>query len=207
MDWIELIGYAGTGLTVVAYAMRSSIRLRIAGILSSLAFLVYGALTQSYPIVLMEMVLLPLNLWRLVQMLHLVRAKVPSDEATPGYLAWLLPHMLRVYLRPGAPIFAAGDKADRLLVVIEGEVAWRGHRYGPGDIIGGPDLFDPNSRQSEAAIALTALELAVTPKARLVEAYFEDPAFGSRLVQLLLQAMNRELEALHRFSPSPSPAH
>lgn len=206
MDWIELIGYAGTALTVIAYAMRSSIRLRIAGILSSLAFLVYGALTQSYPIMLMEMVLLPLNLWRLMQMLRLVRAVAPP-AAAPGYLSWLLPHMLRVQLRPGAPVFAAGDKADRLLVVIEGEVAWRGRRYGPGDIIGGSDLFDPNSRQSETAIALTALEVAVTPKARLVEAYFEDPAFGSRLVQLLLQAMNRELEALHRFSPSPSPAH
>jgi len=69
MDWIEAVGFAGTGFTVVAYGMKRLVPLRIAAILSSVAFLAYGALTQSYPLVLMEVLLLPINAYRLVECL------------------------------------------------------------------------------------------------------------------------------------------
>lgn len=68
-DWIELVGYAGTGFTVLAYGMKRIVPLRIAAILSSLAFLSYGLLVQSYPLVLMEVMLLPINTFRLVEVL------------------------------------------------------------------------------------------------------------------------------------------
>ena len=68
-NWIEAVGYAGTGLTVLAYGMRNLVPLRIAGILSSVAFLTYGVLTKSYPLVLMEAVLLPINTYRLLELL------------------------------------------------------------------------------------------------------------------------------------------
>lgn len=67
-DWIEAVGYAGTGLTILAYGMRNLVPLRIAGILSSLAFLTYGMLTKSYPLVLMEALLLPINFYRLLEL-------------------------------------------------------------------------------------------------------------------------------------------
>jgi len=68
-EWIELVGYAGTGFTVVAYGMKRIVPLRIAGILSSVAFLSYGMLMQSYPLVLMEVLLLPINAYRLYEIL------------------------------------------------------------------------------------------------------------------------------------------
>lgn len=68
-EWIELVGYAGTGFTVVAYGMKRIVPLRIAGILSSVAFLSYGLLMQSYPLVLMEVLLLPINAYRLYEIL------------------------------------------------------------------------------------------------------------------------------------------
>lgn len=196
MDWVELIGYLGTTLTVVAYAMKSSVRLRIAGIMSSLAFLTYGALTHSYPVMLMEMVLLPLNLWRLYQMLRLMRSAQPQADELEGRLDWLLPHMLKVYLRPGCTLFASGDRADRLMVVVNGTVNWRGRSFGPGAVIGDADLFDRQRRQEGSAFAETAIEVAVTSKSRLAEIYFENPVFGCRLVQLLLNGMSRELDLM-----------
>ncbi len=69
LDWIEAVGYAGTGFTICAYGMKNIVQLRIAGILSSLAFLSYGLLTQSYPLVLMEITLLPINTLRLLELL------------------------------------------------------------------------------------------------------------------------------------------
>lgn len=68
LDPVELVGYAGTAFTITAYAMKSSIWLRLAGIASSLAFLTYGALIASYPVMVMELIILPLNIVRLVEL-------------------------------------------------------------------------------------------------------------------------------------------
>jgi hypothetical protein len=70
LDWIEAIGFAGTGFTIVAYGMRHLVPLRIAAILSSLSFLTYGLCTQSYPLVVMEVILLPINTFRLLEVLR-----------------------------------------------------------------------------------------------------------------------------------------
>ena len=69
LDWIEMVGFAGTGLTIMAYGARHLVPLRIMAISSSVAFLCYGLLTQSYPLVVMEVVLLPINICRLTQLL------------------------------------------------------------------------------------------------------------------------------------------
>lgn len=70
IDWIELVGYAGTVFTIFAYGMRHLVPLRICAILSSLAFLMYGLLTPTYPLVIMELVLLPINSYRLAEILR-----------------------------------------------------------------------------------------------------------------------------------------
>ena len=67
-DWIEAIGYAGTGFTILAYGAKRLVPLRIAAILSSVAFLAYGLLAGSYPLVLMEAILLPINGYRLYEL-------------------------------------------------------------------------------------------------------------------------------------------
>ncbi|KGM31085.1 hypothetical protein P409_29270 [Inquilinus limosus MP06] len=68
--WIEAFGYAGTGFTILAYSMRRLIPLRIVAILSSASFLVYAGLIGSAPLALMEVVVLPINAWRLVELLR-----------------------------------------------------------------------------------------------------------------------------------------
>lgn len=68
--WVELLGFVGSGCTVAAYAMREMVALRTAAVLSSLAFLGYGTLTGSLPLVAMELVLVPINGLRLVEALR-----------------------------------------------------------------------------------------------------------------------------------------
>lgn len=70
MTAVDLIGYAGALLTVATYAMRGPVALRVTGILSSLAFFLYGYMTDSRPVMLMETILLMLNVWRLAEMLR-----------------------------------------------------------------------------------------------------------------------------------------
>lgn len=199
MDWVELIGYCGTALTVVAYAMRTSIRLRVAGILSSVAFLIYGYLTASYPVMLMEMILLPLNAMRLLEMLRLVRSvSAGSGEVGAIPLDWLIPHMTRLHLARGATLFRKGDPADTLYVLVAGELrdAGTGESVASGRLIGDAVLFEESGRQTTTVAAGSDAIVAALPQASLHELYFQNPAFGYRLVRLLLASMRAELDAL-----------
>lgn len=69
-DWIEWIGFTGTGLTLAAWGMKGPVALRVTGLGSSLAFLCYGLLSGSLPVILTELLLIPLNGWRLSQHLR-----------------------------------------------------------------------------------------------------------------------------------------
>lgn len=74
MFWIEVIGYCGSALAVLTYWMREMIPLRIAAVAGCVCFLSYGLLIGSYPLILMEATLLPINLYRLVELLRPTRA-------------------------------------------------------------------------------------------------------------------------------------
>ena len=62
-DTTELIGYAASALVVVSLAMTSVVRLRAISLLGSIAFVVYGAMIGSVPIMVTNVAIAALNLW------------------------------------------------------------------------------------------------------------------------------------------------
>jgi hypothetical protein len=70
IGWRDMIGYAGTGFTIMAYSMRHMLPLRVAAVLSSITLLVYAVLTAAGPIIVMELILLPINSYRLFELLR-----------------------------------------------------------------------------------------------------------------------------------------
>jgi len=65
----EILGYAASALVVLSLAMRSILRLRIIGLVGSVAFMVYGILIGSYPVAITNFVILGIHLWFLREML------------------------------------------------------------------------------------------------------------------------------------------
>ena len=199
MWWVEAIGYAGTSLTVAAWAMKTSMRLRIAGILSSLAFLLYGYLTQSYPVMIMEMILMPLNIMRLCEMMRLVSSVSSAlDKQNSGPdLHWLAPHMRRIRLTPQQILFSRGDAADRLFIVLSGAVMLieTGTTVTAGEMIGEAGLFDTGQSQAQTCRCLEGAEIGEIKQSLIAELYFQNPMFGYRLAQFAVTSMRSKLEA------------
>ncbi len=71
---IEILGYAASVLVTVSLMMRSIVRLRWINLVGALAFTAYGLLIRAYPIVLMNLLVVGINL------LHLWRMR-PAHEA------------------------------------------------------------------------------------------------------------------------------
>lgn len=66
--WIEAVGFMGSLFTVLTYSMKEMLWLRIAALLSCTSYMLYGMMIQSWPLILMDMALLPINLWRLIEL-------------------------------------------------------------------------------------------------------------------------------------------
>ena len=68
--WIEVIGFAGSALAVLTYWMREMLPLRIVAVFGGICFLIYASALGSYPLILMEVTLLPINAYRLLELLR-----------------------------------------------------------------------------------------------------------------------------------------
>jgi CRP/FNR family transcriptional regulator, cyclic AMP receptor protein len=64
------IGFIASALVLAAFGMKDMINLRIVAICSNFAFIAYALLLHLLPILVLHVVLLPLNGWRLSQALH-----------------------------------------------------------------------------------------------------------------------------------------
>ena len=67
MDNFEPIGYLAALLVLATFCMRDMVSLRVLAIASNLAFLGYAALAGIHPVLMLHALLLPMNVWRLVE--------------------------------------------------------------------------------------------------------------------------------------------
>lgn len=79
----DAIGYLASTLVFASFVSVSMIPLRIFGILSNVAFILYGLQNHLAPVLALHAVLLPVNLWRLVQLKNR-RLGNPDGHRSPG---------------------------------------------------------------------------------------------------------------------------
>jgi hypothetical protein len=68
MSAINLLGYSAGLAVLAAFCMSSIVPLRILAVLSNVLFASYGLLADLYPVLLLHLILLPINLLKLVQL-------------------------------------------------------------------------------------------------------------------------------------------
>jgi hypothetical protein len=194
MDWIEAVGFCGTGLTLASWAMGSALHLRVVGLASSVAFLAYGLLTQSWPVVATELMLMPLNGWRLWQLLRRRRAVGEDAEG----LDWLLPFARRERVAAGGAVLVVGAEARGLTLLLSGAVTGPAGPCRAGALLGDARPFE-RAREGRTLRALTEVEVARVDLAALEALALELPALSRRLLHLALD--------LARAEAAPAPLH
>ncbi|HVY58918.1 MAG TPA: hypothetical protein VHA77_13785 [Xanthobacteraceae bacterium] len=64
----DAVGFAAAGLVLATFCMRSMSTLRWVAIASNVAFIAYGYLGGLAPVLLLHLLLLPVNVYRLAQL-------------------------------------------------------------------------------------------------------------------------------------------
>lgn len=75
----DALGYLASALVLAAFCMKDMIPLRVVALCSNLAFMTYGLCLGLAPIWVLHAVLLPINGWRLWELL-----RAPRRAAQPG---------------------------------------------------------------------------------------------------------------------------
>jgi hypothetical protein len=78
MMWVDAIGYLACSLVLVTFCMHTMLALRAVAALSNVAFIVYGIEAAIYPVLILHLILLPLNISHLLRMF----LTVPRDGTT-----------------------------------------------------------------------------------------------------------------------------
>jgi uncharacterized membrane protein len=64
----DVMGWLAAALTLLAFLMRSMTALRIVAIAANLCFILYGAMSWAYPVLVLHIALLPCNVLRLCEL-------------------------------------------------------------------------------------------------------------------------------------------
>jgi hypothetical protein len=65
MSWINLLGFTAAVTVLASFCMTTIVSLRSMAIASNLLFILYGMLGSIYPVLLLHLTLLPINLIKL----------------------------------------------------------------------------------------------------------------------------------------------
>jgi CRP/FNR family transcriptional regulator, cyclic AMP receptor protein len=185
MNWIEAAGYLASALVLATFCMKTMIPLRCAAICSNVAFIVYGFYDNVYPVLILHGILLPLNIWRAIQMLRLIRR---VETASKGDLSteWLRPFMKEAQWNAGEVIFNRGDHADRLYMIITGDIHLEqiDHTIRAGDLFGEIGLFSADHKRTQTARALTDVDLLWISEGELAQICYQNPGIAFYFLRL-----------------------
>lgn len=195
VQWVAVAaGLLGGGLVIASSLARTILPLRWLAAGSNLGFIAYGLVHPAPLVLLLHLALLPINLWRAVEMRRLTR-RVQAAQAGMSPQVWLQPYMKRRRLRDGDVLFREGDAADRLYVVAEGELEFLpgGKRIGPGEMVGEISFFSPDGRRTGTLRAAGPATLLSMDAVAFRQLFHENPAFGFEVVRLVTARLSGDV--------------
>ncbi|MDO9073105.1 MAG: cyclic nucleotide-binding domain-containing protein [Rubrivivax sp.] len=198
-ELLALASAAVAGLLVIVSAfVRTMIPLRWLAVGSNIGFIVYGLVHPSLLMVALHAVLLPVNLWRVRQMVQLTR-RVTSSTADPKQMEiWLRPYMRSRNYRTGQRIFKRDAVADRLYFLASGriELPEIGRQLDAGQMFGEIAFFTPDRRRSSSARCLTPCTVLSIDEATFRQLVYQNPDFGLHVVRLIAGRLSEDRQRL-----------
>lgn len=185
-------------LIVVSSLVKTIIPLRWLAVGSNLGFIVYGAAQPAPMILLLHLTLLPINIYRAIEMLRLTRRVRASEAGRDGMGVWLEPFMKSRRLKAGELIFSQGDAADHLYFLASGAIEFVEiqHRIEAGTMFGEIAFFAPDRRRTSSARCLSDCRVLSLDEARFKQLYYQNPDFGFQIVGLVAERLSGDVQRL-----------
>ena len=189
MLW-ELVGYVGSVLMFATFYMKTMIPLRLVGIAANVFMIAYAASKPAYPILVLQSCLLPLNVYRLIQMRRLIE-RVKEASRGDFKVEALIPFMTAEKHAAGTMLFQAGDPSTKLYLIQRGRIRLveLDRVIGKGDLIGEIGILSPKNARTASALCEEDTEVLAITQDKVIQLYYQNPEFGFFLVRLVTQRL------------------
>lgn len=196
---VPWIGYFAAASGVAMFAMATMIPLRITGLVHNVASIAFGLLAGVYPTVVQHTILLPLNSWRLYQMVRLIR-NVKEAVAGDHSMDWIKPFTTRRHLGAGETLMEKGAEADRMYFLVSGKLALPelGTEMLPGVIVGELGMLSPGTKRTRTIVCAEDCEVLELTYERIKELYYQNPTFGFYFLRLSSERLFDTIARLER---------
>jgi Cyclic nucleotide-binding domain len=193
----NMFALVGAIFFVATLLTQTMVPLRVANMVGCAFFVGFGALAGDVKTFLLYLLLLPINAFRLRQMLNLVK-KARSATQGDTSMEWLKPFMTERKYRKGDIVCKKDDPADEMFLTVTGNflVTEIDVELPPGRLMGELGFLSPNNRRT-ATVECTedGLVLTITYE-KLLEIYFQNPQFGYYFLVLTSQRLLENISRL-----------
>ncbi|MGJ5176876.1 Crp/Fnr family transcriptional regulator [Bradyrhizobium oligotrophicum] len=206
MDTSHLVEHAGAAgslfasiFVVATLSMRTMIPLRIFAILTNIVLIATALPMHNYPVLVLHGVLLPLNSYRLHQMLQLVR-DVKQSVNSDLSMEWLKPFMTERKCGPGEVLFYKDEKADSMYYIVSGRfrLVESGIELPVGAIVGEFGMISPSNTRTQTLECVEGGQILSVSYDQVEQLYVQNPAFAFYFLRLASARLFQNIETLER---------
>jgi len=196
----NMFALVGAIFFVATLLTQTMVPLRVANMIGCAFFAGFGALSGTITTFLLYLLMVPINAYRLRQMLVLVK-KARSASQGDTSMEWLKPFMTERKYRKGDVLFKKDDVAHEMLLTVTGKFLVKeiSVELPPGRLMGELGFLTPDNRRTATIECIEDGHVLTITYEKLLEIYFQNPQFGYYFLvltsQRLLENMAR-LEAI-----------
>ena len=179
MHWADFFN-SGASLFIVATAStKTMVPLRILAIVANCFLLTFYAGSHSWLPMTLQAFALPLNAFRLYQMVVLIRNVREAIRGKPS-LDWLKPFMTERHCGKGDILFAKGEPADEMFCAVTGRYVLTelGIEIEAGQVVGELALLAPDDRRTATLDARRGRRSGVDHLRQVEQLLFRIRTFG-----------------------------
>jgi len=193
----NMFALVGAVFFVATLLTQTMVPLRVANMIGCAFFAASGALSGTVTTFLLYLLLVPINAFRLRQMLVLVK-KARSATQGDTSMEWLKPFMTERKYRKGDILMKKGDAANEMLLTVTGKflVTEIGVELPPGRLMGELGFLTPDNRRTATIECIEDGHVLTIAYEKLLEIYFQNPQFGYYFLVLTSQRLLENIARL-----------
>ncbi|MBR0801318.1 cyclic nucleotide-binding domain-containing protein [Bradyrhizobium jicamae] len=190
----NMFALVGAIFFVATLLTHTMVPLRVANMIGCVFFAIFGALTGAVTTFLLYLLMVPINAYRLRQMLALVKKARTATQGDTS-MEWLKPFMTQRKYRKGDILMKKGDAAKEMLLTVTGRfrVIEINVDVPPGRLMGELGFLTPDNRRTATIECVEDGHVLTITYEKLLEIYFQNPQFGYYFLVLTSQRLLENL--------------
>jgi hypothetical protein len=193
----NMFALTGAIFFVATLLTQTMVPLRVANMIGCMFFAGFGALSGTVTTFLLYFLMVPINAYRLRQMLNLVKKARAATQGDTS-MEWLKPFMSERKYRKGDILVKKNDAANEMFLTVTGKflVTELGIELPPGRLMGELGFLSPDNRRTATVECIEDGHVLTITYEKLLEIYFQNPQFGYYFLVLTSQRLLENMARL-----------